>query len=175
LGRRERDAYRHTLSVYADKVMHGDLENVQLVPSKMPMDKYQAVLDFLELDLFDLLTPPAFDPDAVDVAGLNDEQATQKRNQAKLASEKSRQELFFMFDNFSRGRAAGVMDRIDFQQNIMAFIRIIGHLGKVIHDWAQLEPMNEEEIREMVAELEVQGRRMPTLVTPHGRKELTRD
>jgi hypothetical protein len=161
LGRRERDAYRHSLSVYADKILHGEIEGLKLEPVKMPLDKYLALLDFLELDLYDLMSPPPFNPDDVDVVGLNPEQASAKIAGAKAASDRTRQDLFFIFDNLSRGRQLGWTDRIDFQQNFFHFLQVIGHLGKSIEKWAELQPMTEEEIQDATHELELQGRTMP--------------
>jgi hypothetical protein len=161
LGRRERDVYRHNLSVYFDKIQHGEIEGLKLLPSKMPLDKYLALLDFLELDLYELMAPPQFDPASVDTTGLTEIQAATKVSSAKAATDRSRQELFFIFDNFSRARQLGVAERVDFQQNLMAFIRVIGHLGDAIERWAELTPMSEEEIQDAMKELETQGRRAP--------------
>ncbi len=166
MGRRERDAYRHNLSVFADKMLSGELEGIEIGPCKMPADKFAALMDFMEMDLFDLIAPPKFDPadpfwSSLEVQVLSPEKRLEKIAQAQAATERSRKELFFIFDNFSRARQAGLTDRIDFQQNVMGFIRIIGHFGRAIESWAELQPLSEEEISETMEELERQGRRIP--------------
>ncbi|MGP8073687.1 MAG: hypothetical protein ACLP74_01495 [Thermoplasmata archaeon] len=166
MGRREQDVYRHQISVFADKVFHGEVEGLRLQFSKMPEDKYLALCSFLELDLYDLMAPAPFDPAKVNVEGMDPDKATQEINRTKLSTQKARDELFAWFEGFSRARTAGLTDRVDFRQNMMLFLRIVGKLGQVISGWADIEEMGAAEVEQTLTELQIQGRRPPPMLMP---------
>jgi hypothetical protein len=165
MGRREQDQYRAQLTEFADKVFHGEVEGLKLVPSKMPADKYYALMDFMEKDFYDLIAPAPFDPAMVDVAGLEPDAAATKIGQARIETEKMRTYLFSLFEGFSRAKTAGLTERIDWQQNLFAYLRILGHIGSAIERWAELQPLTEAELIVMRNEILVQGQRPIPLLT----------
>ena len=133
-SRRQRDQYRVFLRDHLNSLVGDAVEKAQRGDVRYSITKYQALLDYIEFELFDVLCPKFTDSDYVCPDGADPVEYAKWVEHEKYEAGVKAREYEKAFEGFSRMRLTGILDE---PRRVLSFIAILTELASLTEKGAR--------------------------------------